>query len=65
MNKAAGPGQPVTQKIALSVKGGHVECAINGAVVASYEKSAVVTPENLVRPTAFTEFASPITPMPP
>ena len=28
--------QPVTQKIALSVKGDKVECAINGTVVASY-----------------------------
>lgn len=43
VHKAAGPGQPVTQEIALSVKGGHVECAINGATVASYDKSAVVT----------------------
>ena len=43
IHKAAAPGQPVTQKIALSVNGGRVECAINGAVVASYEKSAVVT----------------------
>ena len=43
VHKAAGPGQPVTQKIAVSVNGGHVECAINGAVVASYDKSAVVT----------------------
>jgi hypothetical protein len=43
IHKAAGPGQPVTQKIALSVKGGHVECAINGAVVASYDKSQLVT----------------------
>jgi hypothetical protein len=43
IHKAAGPGQPVTQKIALSVKGDHVECAINGAVVASYDKSQLVT----------------------
>jgi hypothetical protein len=43
VHKAAGVGQPVTQEIALSVKGGHVECAINGTVVASYDKSAVVT----------------------
>ena len=43
VHKAAGPGQPVTQEIALSVNGDHVECAINGTVVASYEKSAVVT----------------------
>lgn len=43
VNKAAGPGQPVTQKIALSVKGNHVDCAINGTVVATYDKSALVT----------------------
>src|SRR6201996_5544566 len=42
VHKAAGPGQPVEQKIALSVKGGKVECAINGTVVASYDKSQVV-----------------------
>ena len=43
VHKAAGTGQPVTQEIALSVKGGKVECAINGAVVASYDKAALVT----------------------
>jgi hypothetical protein len=43
VHKAAGPGQPVTQEIAVSVKGGKVDCAINGTVVASYDKSAVVT----------------------
>lgn len=43
VNKAAGPGQPVTQKIALSVKGNKIDCAINGTVVASYDKSALVT----------------------
>jgi hypothetical protein len=42
VHKAAGPGEPVTQEIALSVKGEKVECAINGAVVASYDKTAVV-----------------------
>jgi len=42
VNKAAGPGQPVTQEIALSVKGDQVECAINNQVVASYNKSDVV-----------------------
>ena len=40
---AAGPGQPVTQDVAVSVKGDKVECAINGTVVASYDKSALVT----------------------
>lgn len=43
VNKAAGPGQPVTQKIALSVKGNQVDCAINDTVVATYDKSALVT----------------------
>ncbi len=43
VHKAAGPGEPVEQKIALSVKGDKVECAINGTVVASYDKSALVT----------------------
>ncbi len=43
VHKAAGPGQPVTQEIAMSVKGGQVQCSINGTVVATYEKSALVT----------------------
>lgn len=42
VHKAAGKGQPVTQEIALSVKGDKVECAINGTTVASYNKSDVV-----------------------
>ena len=43
VNKAAGVGQPVTQEIAISVKGDKVECAINNKVVASYNKSDLVT----------------------
>ena len=43
VHKAAGQGQPVTQDVALSVKGGKVECSINGTVVASYDKALVVT----------------------
>jgi hypothetical protein len=43
VHKAAGVGQPVMQRIALSVKGAKVECAINGTVVASYDKSELVT----------------------
>jgi len=43
VNKAAGQGEPVTQEIAISVKGDKVECAINNKVVASYDKSALVT----------------------
>lgn len=43
VNKAAGPGEPVTQEIAVSVKGDKVECAINGTVVGSYDKATLVT----------------------
>jgi hypothetical protein len=43
VHKASGPGEPVSQEIALSVKGGHVACSINGTEVASYDKNAVVT----------------------
>lgn len=43
VNKAAGVGEPVTQHIALSVRGDKVECSINNKVVGSYEKSAIVT----------------------
>ncbi|HMF75560.1 MAG TPA: hypothetical protein VK604_07845 [Bryobacteraceae bacterium] len=43
VHKAAGTGEPVTQEIALSVKGDRVECSINGTVVAGYDKSALVT----------------------
>ena len=32
----------MTQDIALSVKGSKVECSVNGTVVGSYDKSAVV-----------------------
>lgn len=42
VHKAAGKGEPVTQEIAVSVKGDRVECAINGTVVAGYDKSALV-----------------------
>ena len=42
VHKAAGPGEPVTQEIAVSVKGGRVSCSINGTEVASYDKDAVV-----------------------
>ena len=43
VHKAAGLGQPVTQEISLSVQGNRVECAINGTVVAGYDKSQLVT----------------------
>jgi hypothetical protein len=42
VNKASGEDAPVTQEVALSVKGDMVECAINGTVVASYNKADVV-----------------------
>jgi len=43
VHKAAGKDQPVTQEIAMSVKGDKVECAINGKVVGSYDKATLVT----------------------
>ena len=42
IHKAAGKGEPVTQDIAMSVKGDTVSCSINGTVVATYPKSEVV-----------------------
>ena len=42
VHKAAGVGQPVTQEIAWSVKGGRAECSINGKVVAGYDKTQLV-----------------------
>ncbi len=42
VRKAAGPGESVTQEIALGVKGDRVECTINGTVVASYPKADVL-----------------------
>lgn len=47
VHKAAGVGQPVTQEIAVSVKGDKVECAVNGTVVASYDKATLVMPGKL------------------
>jgi len=42
VHKAAGVGQPVTQEIAWTVKGGRAECSINGTVVAGYDKAQLV-----------------------
>jgi hypothetical protein len=42
VHKAAATGSPVTQDIALSVKGDKVLCSINGTVVGTYNKSDVV-----------------------
>ncbi len=47
VHKAAAKGAPVTQEIAVSVKGDKVQCAINGTVVATYNKSDVVGPGKL------------------
>jgi hypothetical protein len=47
VHKAAGTNQPVTQDIAVSVRGDKVNCAINGTVVATYNKSDVVGPGKL------------------
>lgn len=42
INQAAGQGEPVTQEIAVSVRGDTVECSVNGTVVGSYPRSEVV-----------------------
>jgi len=42
VHKAAGAGSPVTQDIAVSVSGNKVTCSINGTVVGTYDKSALV-----------------------
>jgi len=47
VNRAAGPGQPVSQTIAVSVKGDRVTCNINGTDVASYTKAELVSPGKL------------------
>jgi hypothetical protein len=41
VNKAEAKGKPVTQEIAMSVKGDKVSCIINGKEVASYTKAEV------------------------
>ncbi|MCC6244066.1 MAG: hypothetical protein IT353_14590 [Gemmatimonadaceae bacterium] len=43
VNKAAAKGAPVEQEIAMTVTADNVECAINGKVVGTYPKSALVT----------------------
>ena len=43
IHRAAGAGQPVTQEIAMQVKGDAVSCIINGTVVGTYPKSDLVT----------------------
>ena len=43
VHKAAGVGQPVTQEIAMSVKGDKISCSVNGTQVWTADKSALVT----------------------
>jgi hypothetical protein len=47
VHKAEAVHKPVTQEIALSVKGDSVSCTINGAVVATYTKAELVAPGKL------------------
>lgn len=42
VNKAAGPGEPVTQEIAITVTPDQVQCAVNGTVVGSYPRASVL-----------------------
>lgn len=42
VHKAAGKDQPVTQEIAVQVKGDKVSCVINGTEVASYPKADLI-----------------------
>ena len=42
VHKAAGKDQPVSQEIAMQVKGDKVSCMINGTEVASYAKSDLI-----------------------
>ena len=43
VHKAAAVGSPVTQDIAVSVKGNDVTCSINGTVVGTYKKADLVS----------------------
>jgi hypothetical protein len=47
VNKAAAKGAPVTQEIAVTVRGDRVECAVNGTVVGSYARSDLLAPGRL------------------
>jgi hypothetical protein len=47
VHKAEAKGKPVTQEIAMSVKGDKVSCIINGTEVASYTKAELVVPGKL------------------
>ena len=41
VHKAAGKGEPVSQEVAMQVKGDNVSCWINGKQVATYTKAAL------------------------
>ena len=47
VNRAAGPGQPVTQEIAVTVTPATISCSINGTQVASYPRAEVVGADKL------------------
>lgn len=47
VHTAPGVGQPVTQEIAMQVKGDKVSCIINGSVVKTFNKSELVVPGKL------------------
>jgi len=47
VNKAAGKDSPVKQEIAVSVAGDKVTCSVNGTVVGTYDKAALVAPGRL------------------
>jgi hypothetical protein len=47
VHKAAAVGQPVTQEIAMQVRGDKVSCIINGTVVKTFEKTELITPGKL------------------
>jgi hypothetical protein len=47
VHKAAAVGQPVTQEIAMQVKGDKVSCIINGTVVKTFEKTELIAPGKL------------------
>ena len=47
VHKAAAPGVPVSQEIAMQVKGDTVSCIINGTVVKTFAKAELVAPGKL------------------
>ena len=47
VHKAAAVGEPVSQDIAVTVKGDKVSCSINGTTVATYNKADLIGPGKL------------------